>query len=315
MIRLVTIRLLLGFVTFFAVSIVVFFGMNALVGDAATAALGRDATPEAVAILRQQFGLNRPVAQRYVEWISELFRGNLGRSLPSGDPVWSVIQDKLRNTVLLASATIACLIPFSIGLGVLSALSRDSLLDHVIGSATLAVMATPEFVVGSLLAVIFSAWIRLLPPVSLVYSSRPVFVQLSFFVLPVVTLLGASLSQTIRMIRASMIEVLDSDYIQTARLKGVPERRVLLWHALPNALAPTITIIAFNVAYLAGGIVVVESVFQFPGLGMTLAQAVSSRDIPTVQAIGLLITGAYIIVNLLADVAIILLNPRMRIAR
>ena len=239
----------------------------------------------------------------------------MGKSLPSGEPVWSILQDKLRNTLLLASGTIAVLIPLSIALGVLSALWRDGLLDHAIGSATLAVMATPEFVIGSLLAVVFSAWIRLLPPVSLVYSSRPVFAQLTFFVLPVATLLGASLSQTIRMIRASMVEVLDSDYIRIARLKGVPERRVLLWHALPNALAPTITIIAFNVAYLAGGIVVVESVFQFPGLGMTLAQAVSSRDIPTVQAIALLITGAYIVVNLIADVAIIFLNPRLRVER
>jgi peptide/nickel transport system permease protein len=146
----------------------------------------------------------------------------------------------------------------------------------------------------------------------LINSSEPILSQLTLLVLPVLTLLGASLAQTIRMIRASMLEVLDSNYIQMARLKGVPERRVLILHALPNALAPTITILAFNVAWLTGGIVVVESVFQFPGLGMALTQAVSRRDIPTVQAIALIITGAYIFVNLIADVAIVFLNPRLR---
>jgi peptide/nickel transport system permease protein len=315
MARLIALRVSFGLATLLAVSVLVFLGMNGLVGDAATAALGREATPDAVAILRKQFGLDRPLVQRYVEWVSEFAQGNLGRSLPSGDPVWGLIQDKVRNTLFLALATIACLVPFSLGLGMLSALRRDSLLDHVLGSGTLTVMATPEFVVGSLLAVIFSAWVRLLPPVSLVDSSRSIFVQVPLLVLPVVTLLGASLAQTIRMIRASMIEVLDSEYIQVARLKGVPERRVLFRHALPNALAPTITILAFNVAWLTGGIVVVETVFQFPGLGMTLTQAVSRRDIPTVQAISLLITGSYILVNLVADVGILLLNPRLKASR
>jgi peptide/nickel transport system permease protein len=312
MIRTIAARLVLGLGTFLAVSMLVFLGMDALVGDAATAALGRDATPEAVAVLRKQFGLNRPVAERYTEWIAGLPRGDLGKSLPSGDPVWQIIRDKARNTLLLALATIVCLVPLSIALGVFAALRRDSILDHVVSSGTLVVMATPEFVVGSLLAVICATWFTFLPPVSLIDSSEPILPQLILLVLPVLTLLGASLAQTIRMIRASMLEVLDSNYIQMARLKGVPEKRVLMRHALPNALAPTITILAFNVAWLTGGIVVVESVFQFPGLGMALTQAVSRRDIPTVQAIALIITGAYISVNLIADTAIVLLNPRLR---
>jgi peptide/nickel transport system permease protein len=315
MFRVVVIRIVFGIATILAVSTLVFAGMDALVGDAATAALGREATPEAVATLREQFGLNRPLVERYASWISGVARGDLGRSLPSGDPVWSILEDKARNTLILAVATIACLLPLSIVFGVLAALWRDGLVDHVVSSGTLVIMATPEFVIGSLLALVCSLWLTFLPPVSLIDSSESILTQLRFLVLPIITLLGASLAQTIRMVRASMIEVLDSDYIQMARLKGVPEGLVLMRHALPNALAPTITILAFNVAWLAGGIVVVETVFQFQGLGMALTQAVSRRDIPTVQAIALIITAAYVAVNLVADIIIVLLNPRLSAQR
>lgn len=315
LLRIIAVRLGLGAATFLAVSALVFLGMDALPGDAATAALGRNATPQSLATLRHEFGLDRPVLTRYGEWLGGLVHGDLGRSLPSGDPVSSVVRDRLRNTAFLAAATIAFMVPLSVLFGVLSATRRDRFFDHVTNSTTLVLMATPEFVVGSILAVLVSAWLTLLPPVSLVDSSQSVFSQLSLMVLPVVTLLAASLAQTIRMIRASMLDVLDSEYVQVARLKGVPELRVLAFHALPNALAPTITILAFNIAWLTGGIVVVEAVFQFPGLGMTLVEGVSSRDVPTVQAISILIAAVYIVVNLLADVGIILLNPRLRTAR
>jgi peptide/nickel transport system permease protein len=312
MARTIALRTLAGLATLWAVSALIFLGTNALPGDAATAALGKDATPSAVRELRRQFDLDRPAIERYRSWLSGVLSGDLGRSIPSGQPVSELIGDRLRNTAVLALGTIALFIPLSIGIGVLSAVRRGGFFDQIAGATSLAAMATPEFVVGTLLVAVFAVWLGVVPPISTINSSEPILSQLSLFVLPLLTLLAASAAQSIRMVRALMLEVLESDYIETARLKGVPERSVLFRHALPNALAPTITILAFNVAWLTGGIVVVESVFQFPGVGAALASAVSSQDLPTLQALGLLIAAVYIITNLLADVAVILLTPRLR---
>jgi peptide/nickel transport system permease protein len=312
MARTIALRTVAGLATLWAVSALIFLGTNALPGDAATAALGKDATPSAVRELRRQFDLDRPAIERYGSWLSGVVSGDLGRSIPSGQPVSELIGDRLRNTAVLALGTIALFIPLSIGIGVLSAVRRGGFFDQLAGATSLAAMATPEFVVGTLLVVVFAAWLGVVPPISTINSSEPILSQLSLFLLPLLTLLAASAAQSIRMVRALMLEVLESDYIETARLKGVPERSVLFRHALPNALAPTITILAFNVAWLTGGIVVVESVFQFPGVGAALASAVSSQDLPTLQALGLLIAAVYIITNLLADVAVMLLTPRLR---
>lgn len=306
------VRIAIGLVTLWAASALIFLGVEALPGDAATAALGREATPELVEGLRQEYGLDRPALTRYVQWLGGMLQGNLGVSLPSGDAVSDVIGDKIENTFVLSLMTVLILVPLSCLLGILSAVCRDRLLDHGIATTTLALISVPEFVVGSLLAVVVAGWLDLLPPVSLLDPQKSALKQLDLLVLPMLTLLAASVAQTVRMVRASMIQVLESDYVQMARLKGVPERRVLLHHALPNALGPTIQIIAINVAWLMGGIVVVEAVFQYPGLGSALAQAVSARDIPTVQAVALLITAVYIAVNVLADMAVIVLNPRLR---
>jgi peptide/nickel transport system permease protein len=308
----ILIRIVIGVATLFAISTIVFLGVEALPGDAATAVLGQTATPELLAQYREDFGLNEPLLSRYGEWLGGLFQGDLGRSLPSGDPVWSLLHDKVRNTLALAVVTLAVLVPLSVLLGILSAVWRDRPFDHTVATSTLALIATPEFVVGTLLAVGFAVWLDLLPPVSLVDAEQGLAGQWKAFILPALTLLAAAVAQTIRMVRASMIDVLRSDYVQMAQLKGVPQRRVLFRHALPNAVAPTITIIAFNIGWLLGGVVVVEAVFQFPGIGLAFANAVSTRDLPTVQAIALLITGCYVVVNLLADIAVILLNPRLR---
>ena len=312
MLRRILVRVAVALVTLWGVSVVVFLGTEALPGDAATATLGQQATPELLAGLREEFGLDRPLLERYGEWLSGFVRGDLGRSVPSGDPVTEVIGGKARNTAVLSAATIVILVPLAVLLGILSAVRRDRAFDHGVAGTTLALIATPEFVVGTLLAVALAVWLDLLPPVSLVDPSRSLASQVDILVLPVLTLLAAAVAQTIRMVRAGMIDVLDSEFVQMARLKGVPERRVLLRHALPNALGPTIQVIAINVAWLAGGVVVVEAVFQFPGLGLTLTDAVATRDLPTVQAIGMLITAVYIGLNILADVGIILLNPRLR---
>ena len=311
MLRLILIRAGLGLLTLWAASLVVFLGTQLLPGDAAEAALGQQATPQLVAALRKDLGLDRPVLVRYGDWLAGFVQGDFGLSLPSKEPVANIIGDRVRNTGVLALATVVILIPLSLFLGILSAVRRDRTFDHWVAGITLALISTPEFVVGSLLALLLAVKLGWLPPASLVDASAPVLPQWPMFVLPVLTLLAAEVAQTTRMIRATMIDVLDSDYVMMARLKGVPERRVLLHHALPNALAPTLQVLAFNVAWLTGGVVVVEYVFQFPGLGLGLAGAVASRDQPTVEAITMLITGLYVAANLLADIGVIALNPRL----
>lgn len=312
MLRRVFVRIGVGLLTLWAVSLFVFLGTQLLPGDAAQAALGQDASPALIAGLRVEFGLNRPVLVRYGEWLAGFVHGDLGRSLPSGESVGHLLADHMRNTAVLAAITVAVLIPLSLVLGIASAVRRDRAFDHGVTGVTLALISTPEFVVGSLLALILAVRLGWLPPASLVDSSQPVSGQLSLFVLPVLTLLSASVAQMIRMVRASMIDVLESDYVTMARLKGVPERRVLLYHALPNALGPTIQVTAFNVAWLIGGVIVTEAVFQFPGVGLALTSAVAARDQPTVEAVAMVVTAVFVGANLLADVCVILLNPRLR---
>lgn len=312
MLRRILGRVAVGVLTLWAVSLLVFLATQLLPGDAAQAALGQQATPQLVAGLRKQFGLDRPVFVRYGEWLAGFVHGDLGHSLPSGTPVASLLADHVRNTAALAGLTIAVLIPLSLLLGIMSAVRRDRIFDHGVAGVTLALISTPEFVVGSLLALLFSVRLRWLPPASLIDSAQPLLAQSNLLVLPVLTLLAASVAQTTRMVRASMIDALEADYVTMARLKGVPEYRVLLVHALPNALGPTILVVAFNVAWLVGGVIVTEAVFQFPGLGLALTSAVTARDQPTVEAIALLVTAVYVGVNLLADLGVILLNPRLR---
>jgi peptide/nickel transport system permease protein len=313
--RAVVVKTATALAVLFAVSVIVFFGTEALPGDAAEAALGQTATPALLKQYRQDFGLDRPVITRYGEWATGLLRGDLGRSLPSGDPVTSVISDRILHTAVLSAITLAILIPLSILLGTLSAMRRDSGFDHAVTTSTLSIISMPEFVVGAFVVVIFASWTNLLPPVSLIDPERSLVSQSSLLVLPVLTLLAAITGQTTRMVRACMIDVLESEYVQMARLKGVPERLVLLRHALPNAIGPTIQVLVLNVAWLAGGVVVAEKVFEFPGLGLTLATAVSARDIATVQAIVMLITAVYLFVTLLADLLQVRLDPRIARAR
>jgi peptide/nickel transport system permease protein len=308
----VLLRLTIGIVTLFAASAVIFFGTELLPGDAAQAYLGSTATPQLLAQYRKEFGLNQSVLARYGEWLSGVLHGDLGKSVPSEEPVGTLISDKIRNSLVLGGVTLALLIPLSIVMGTLAAVYRGKAADHGVTSTTLMLISQPEFVIGTLLALTFGVWLGILPPVSLVDPSRSLFSQAKILILPVLTLLAVISAQTIRMVRACMIEVLDAEFIQMARLKGVPERRVLFKHALPNAMGPTIQILAQNIAWLFGGLVITETVFQFPGLGMTLTGAVAARDLPTVEAVALLITATYIVVNVLADIGVMVLNPRLR---
>jgi peptide/nickel transport system permease protein len=306
-------RLLLGLVTLWVTSVIIFAATQALPGDAARSILGRSATPESLATLRAQLGLDEPVLTQYWEWITGVFSGNLGTSLANSLPVTEVVGERLVYTLFLLLIAGAISIPLGISLGAISARKRDSAFDQTTSIATLGLVALPEFVVGITLAVIFSTTVfQVLPSVIVTEPGARPWEYPKELILPVVTLIIAVVPYTTRIMRASTVEILESDFVEMARLKGLSERRVLWRHAVPNALAPTFQVAALNLAYLAGGIVVVEAVFNYPGIGLLLVESVRARDMPTVQAIALFIAALYVVLNLLADVATILVSPRLR---
>ncbi|TIT89328.1 MAG: ABC transporter permease, partial [Mesorhizobium sp.] len=236
-------------------------------------------------------------------------------SIPSGRSVWEAIGPRAINTLVLTVTSLLLLIPLSFVLGIAAALFKDRLADHLISVPTIVTVALPEFVIGTVLIVLFAVYLRWLPPVSLINDSLPLSSQSTLFILPVLTLLGTTLAQVVRMVRAVALEVLSAEYIYMVRLRGISPARVLLRHVLPNTITPTIQTIALNAAWLAGGVVVTESVFQLPGIGSALSEAVINRDMPTVLAITLIITATYVLINLVSEALILLLNPRLRVAR
>ncbi len=306
-------RVLLGAVTLFVVSVVIFAATQALPGDPARAILGRTATPASLAALREQLGLNRPVVQQYTDWLSGFVTGDLGKSLAAGEPVTQLLGSRIQNSAFLVLISALVSIPLSILIGALAARRRDGPFDHATSVLLLALAALPEFVVGIALVVLLGTTVFvLLPAVSIIPPDSAPWHHLKELVLPTATLVIAVMPYVARIMRASMVEVLESDYVEMARLKGLPERTVVWRHALPNAIAPTLQVIALNLAYLAGGIVVVEFVFDYAGIGAALVDAVANRDIPVVQALAMLIAAVYVVVNLLADIATILVSPRLR---
>jgi peptide/nickel transport system permease protein len=306
-------RTLLGILTLFLASIIIFAATQALPGDPARAILGRTATPESLAALREQLNLDRPVTEQYWDWLSGVLTGDLGESLVAGQPVTELLGSRIVNSAFLMLLAALVSVPLAILIGVVSARRRDGPLDHTLSVTTLAVAGLPEFVVGIALVVLFGTTVfTVLPPVSLIPPDSAPWNYPKELILPTLTLVIAVTPYIARIMRASMIEVLESDYVEMARLKGLRERKVVWGHALPNAIAPTIQVTALNLAYLAGGIVVVEFVFAYPGIGAALIDAVANRDIPVVQAVALLIAAVYVVLNLIADVATILVSPRVR---
>jgi peptide/nickel transport system permease protein len=307
-------RVLLGLLTLFLVSLVVFAATQALPSDPARAILGRTATPDSLKALREQLNLNHSVFSQYTHWLGGFVRGDLGHSLAArGEPVTHVLGKRLENSAFLVLLAAAFSVPLSILLGVVSARKRDGALDHSMSLAMLALAALPEFVVGISLVLVFATRVfHWLPAVSLIPPEDAPWQHLKELVLPTVTLVLAVSPYIARIMRASMVEVLESDFVEMARLKGLPERHVLWRHAVPNAIAPAIQVIALNLAYLAGGIVVVEFVYAYPGIGSALVDAVANRDLPIVQALAVLIAAVYVGFNVLADIATILVSPRLR---
>jgi peptide/nickel transport system permease protein len=309
-------RTLIGILTLVAVSILVFAATQILPGNAASAVLENTATPARLHALEVQLGLNRPAVEQYWTWLTGALHGNFGTSLANGQPVGTLVGGRIVNSLILVvlAGVIGTLI--GVGLGVLAAAWRDSLFDRVLSVISLAVTALPEFVVAVVLVIFFAAVVvHWFPAVSVFVPGTAPWSNPKELVLPVATLVIVIVPYIFRMMRASMIDALESDYVQMARLKGVPKWRVLFFHALPNAIAPTIQVIGLSFLYLAGGVVVVEYMFNYPGLGQALVSAVDDRDIPQIQAIVLVIAAFYIFVNILTDVIALAVSPRRRLPR
>ncbi len=307
-------RVLLGLLTLLLVSVVVFGSTQALPSDPARAFLGRNATPESLAALREQLNLDKPVLGQYGTWLKGFATGDLGESLTGQrEPVTTILGKRIQNSAFLVLLAALISVPLSIVLGAVSARRRDGPFDHVTSISLLALAALPEFVVAIALVVLFGTTVfTVLPAVSIIPPDDAPWTHMKELVLPTLTLALAVSPYIARIMRASMIEVLESDYVEMARLKGMSERKVVWRHAVPNAIAPTIQVIALNLAYLAGGIVVVEFVFSYAGIGSALVDAVSNRDFPVVQALAMIIAAVYVFLNVAADVATILVSPRLR---
>jgi peptide/nickel transport system permease protein len=309
MTRLIVVRLLFGALTLWAVSLVVFAATQALPGDAAQLILGRDATPERLEVLREQLDLGEPVAVRYVQWLQGIVQGDLGTSFSNRQPVADYLASPVGSSMTLMGLSALVATPIALAVGAFSALRRDRAFDHTSSMGTLIVASIPEFVVGILLILMLGpGGLDLFPSV---YAREGAPDQ---WVLPVLTLSLAVAPPMVRMMRATMIEVLESEYVQQARLKGMSERVVLWRHAAPNAIGPVAQVVALQLAWLAGGVVAIEYLFNFPGVGKVLMDAIENRDVPLIQAVVLLIAGIYILVNLVADVIGLAANPKVRAA-
>jgi peptide/nickel transport system permease protein len=314
LLKLILIRIGLGVLTLFMVSIVVFAATQALPGDTARAILGKEAAEKArYEALREQLGLDKPLVQQYAGWLGGVVTGDLGNSLVQDEPVTQLLSRRVLNTFILVAIAALLSVPISLLLGSITALRRDSKFDISVSVGSLSLAALPEFVIGIVLILLLATQVfNWLPAVSRIDPGVPVSQQAELFILPAVTLTLAVAPYITRILRASTIEVLESEYVMMARLKGLPERLVLNRHALPNALAPALQVTALNLAWLAGGVVVVEYLFAFPGIGSLLVDSVANRDMPMVQAICLIIAGVYVLANLTADILTILVSPRLR---
>lgn len=305
-------RLGISVLLLLAVSLMIFVGVEALPGDFATTYLGQSATPQAVANIRAELGLDQPLLTRYVQWLAGALHGDFGNSWASRAPVAGQIADRLGNSLFLAAVAAVIAVPLAILLGLVAVLTRDTFLDRVINVVTLAAISLPEFFVGYLLILVFAVKLGIATFPSTIYDGMPLAAKLQAIALPVATLVLVVLAHMMRMTRAAIISVLSSAYMETAELKGLSPWRAILRHAAPNAIAPIVNVVALNLAYLIVGVVVVEVVFVYPGMGQYMVDAVTVRDMPVVQACGLIFAAVYILLNMTADIVAIVSNPRLR---
>ncbi|OLM31551.1 Dipeptide transport system permease protein DppB [Pseudonocardia sp. Ae717_Ps2] len=313
LVRMILRRLALSVLILLVVSVLIFAATLLLPGDPARAILGQQATPERVAALTAQLGLDRPAPERYLTWLGGVLTGDLGFSAATGGPVSELLGDRIEASALLLVLTALVSTPVALALGARAAVRRGTRTDSAVSGASLVLAALPEFVIGVLLVVLFATSVlRILPSVTIARPGEPVWARPEQLVLPVVTLALVVIPYVVRMTRATLSETLDAGYVEMARLKGLPERTVLFRHAVPHTIGPVAQVIALQLAWLAGGVVVVEFLFRYPGIGQALIDAVANRDVQVVQAITLVIAAFYVVVNLAADVAGILADPRIR---
>lgn len=315
MFRLIVQRLLLGIVTLWVISVLVFSATQILPGDVAIAILGNESTEEARQALRDRLGLEKPMLERYGNWLGGMVEGDLGLSLATETPVSRIVGLRITNTLILAVVTALLAVPISVGLGLLSAAYPGSIFDKTLTVGSLLVISLPEFVVGLLLVLLLAVQLRWLPAVVSTPNFSTVDGIIRTLTLPALTLLASVQAHMIRMTRAAVLDVMRRPYIEMALLKGAAKRRIILRHALPNALAPIVNVVALNLGYLVSGVVIVEVVFSYPGLGRLMVDAVATRDIPIVQVTAMIFCTAYILLTLAADVAAVFTNPRLRYAK
>lgn len=315
MARFIAQRLVLAFATLLVVSLLVFAATQVLPGNAATSILGKSATPERIEALERQLNLNEPVPQQYLNWLGSFLQGDPGESIASRTPVGELLSTRLANSATLAILAAMIMLPLALSLGVWSAINRDKKSEGAVSVVILALAALPEFVIAILLVLLLStSAFHVFPAVSLIPPESNAWQEPSLLVLPTAALVLAVTPYVCRIMRGSMIEVLDSDYVEMARLKGLNERSVIWRHALPNAIVPALQVSAAQLAWLAGGMVLVEFVFSYPGVGTALIDAVNNRDVPVIQAIVLFIAAIYVVLNLIADILTIILTPKLRTA-
>ena len=305
----------LGFllVTVLITSIIIFAVTQALPGDVARILLGREAGEAALEELREELGLNEPLPAQYVDWLTDFAQGDWGRSFSTQQPVFPLVKQRLRNSLILTAFTLIISVPLAIGLGVLAGLKEDSWLDNVISIGSLAVVGLPEFVTGLVLIQVFAFGLDLLPASSIISPDDTLVEMLPALVLPALTATLVLLAYLVRLTRAGVVEEMKQPYVRTAEVKGLPYPTVVVKHVLRNALLPTITVIAISVGWLISGLVVVENVFNYPGLGRLLVFAIDRRDLPVIQAVSMLTVVTYAGSNLVADLLYAVLNPRIRL--
>jgi len=304
-------RISLGFLTLFTISLLITFGVELLPGDLAESILGQGATPETVKVFRAELGLDEPAHLRYLNWLGGIVTGDLGVSLASKREISELVGIRLANTIFLGGFAATIAVPLALFLGILAALFRNTLFDRAINTFTLTTISFPEFFVAYILILFFAIKLGWFPGISNISTELSFGNKLYRTLLPAATLTLVVLAHMLRMTRATIINLLASPYIEMARLKGIRPIKIILRHALPNALAPIVNVIALNLAYLVVGVVIVEVVFVYPGLGQLMVDSVSKRDIPVVQACSMIFASVYILLNLSADIISIVTNPRI----
>ena len=310
--RFIARRLALGVVTLLVVSVVVFTATQLLPSDPAQAILGRNATTDSVNALREKLGLHHTAIYQYTHWLKGMVSGNPGDSFNARQPILDYIGDRVVNSLFLLVLASIVAIPMALWFGAYSARKRDTAFDNVTSNVMLALASLPEFVVGIIFVLVLTRLWHLLPAVSAIGIGKGPWTDMEGIVLPTAVLVIGAVPYISRVVRASMIEVMESDYVEMARLKGAPEKVVLWRHALPNALGPVFQVIALNIAYFAAGVIVVESLFNYPGIGGALRDSVRVRDIPVIQFLVMVLATVYVVTNLAADVATVLVTPRLR---